>query len=209
MADATTHNPMAPHPDGDAPSADAMARLLDRPIRTEDLVEQTQRVATPVEEDRDRGASVLVFTIGAERFALPTTDIARTVPAVRPHRIPHRSNNIVRGLGNIDGELVLCASLRSLLGLARGSNERGAAGERANSHDRQMIVVGDSNGRWALTVDRVLGIEYVTEDDRRAPPMTVERALQRYTESVFDLHSETVALLDATRIISGFEAALT
>jgi len=182
----------------------AMIRLLDRALGEDDLQEQTGRVAQPIEEARTEGACVLVFALGAEFLALPATDIVRVTPCVRPHAIPHRTNEIVRGLGNIGGELILCADLGALLDLPAADT----AGPVEES-TRRTIVLGDEAARWAFPVDRVIGVPHLDPDSAHAPPLTVEGAITSFTTSLIRVEGRSAARLDTERVLAGFERALT
>ena len=92
-----------------------MKRLLDRPLSAEDLRDHAQSVGQPMADQRKETHSLMIVRLGAEMLAFDARDVARVQPEAPVHRIPHRSNDVIRGLCNIDGELVLTAALERLL----------------------------------------------------------------------------------------------
>lgn len=194
----------------------AIQRLLDRPLTDEALAEQTKRVAQPIETARRHTATVVVFELGGERLAWPAGQVARVTGQVRQHSIPHRTNNVFRGICNIDGELVLYANLGSLLRIEAAPAKEPETGRDEEDEDetgqtcqRRTLVVGNRDQRWAFPVDAVHGVIHVDPDHVQAPPMTVERALVRYTESLLVVAGTHTALLNTQRVTAGFMASVT
>jgi chemotaxis-related protein WspD len=185
----------------------AMLQLLDRPLTGDDLREATERVAQPRSQPAQDVASALLFRIRGEQLAVPATEVARVtqVPVVR--RIPHRSNHIIRGLCNIDGELVICGSLRELLELPDVAPV-GVSGAVDDSQ-RRMVVLGPESDLWAVRVDCVQGVKNYETASCKPAPITVCQAMRCFTASLLPLSDDDVAtLLDVSQILSGFKAAL-
>lgn len=180
---------------------DAIARLLDKPISAEELRAATERVAQPlVQADKDV-AQILIFEAGGETMACELEEIDQVTHAARVHRIPHRSNKIVRGLCNLDGELVLCADLEKLL-------ELGGPTAANDETQARMILMGPADNRWVVRVSAVRGVTTVPRQGFGRPPVTVHSALARYTKALAPVGQQMIALLDVARIVSGFQAAL-
>ncbi|TWU30823.1 chemotaxis protein CheW [Novipirellula artificiosorum] len=180
----------------------AIQRLLDKPLSLDDLRERTRRVAMPLEMGDQDVVRLLVFQVGEELMAVKAVEVHQVTQATPVHRIPHRSNHIIRGLCNLDGDLMLCADLEKLLDLREGTRDR------TKEKQRWMIVLGDEPNHWVVEIDSVRGVIAFTQDTFRRPPITVDAALARYTKSLVPLDQETVALLDLQRVVSGFQAAL-
>ena len=184
-------------------SRGAILRLLDKPLSEGDLREATERVAKPLELAEEDVARLLVVQAGDELMGFEAVQVSQVTRATGVHRIPHRSNKIIRGLCNLDGELMLCADLAKLLELSDGAD---AAAQQ--QEQRRMIVLGDQRNRWVVEVDAVQGVLAVVRDAFRRPPITVDAALARYTSSLVPLDDGMAALLDVERLVSGFQAAL-
>lgn len=188
--------------DADPSDGGAIQRLLDKPLSDDDLREYTRRVAKPlglVDKDIVR---LLIFRAGQERMALEAVGIHQVTRATRVHRIPHRSNAIIRGLCSLDGDLMLCADLVRLLELSDDDRDG------RNGEQRWMIVLGDDQHRWVVEVDSIEGVTAVAAHTFRRPPITVDASLARYTTSLVPLDQGDAALLDLQRLVSGFQAAL-
>jgi chemotaxis-related protein WspD len=177
-----------------------MARLLDRPLGDEDLREQTERVASPVAAQQEAVVRLMLVRLGDERLALPAADVARVRGDVAVHRIPHRSGNVIRGVCNIDGEIVLAASLDRLLQVGTPPSPTDGA--------RRTVVIESDGGRWAFLVDAVDGIEPVEKAALRPLPTTVEHALVHYARAIVPLEDGQATLLDTARLATGLEGAL-
>lgn len=182
---------------------DAMGRLLDRVLSAEDLALQTREVAASVEPEQGDRASVLVVEVGGERFGLPGSLVRRVVPPAAVHRIPHRSNSVLRGLCNLGGQLLLTGSLEALMELAPASG---------TAATRRMLILADPAGAWAVEVDRVHGVVMVERTQFRDPPATVRAARDRFSDRLFPdpftERGDRIALLDAERLLQGLARSL-
>ncbi len=181
----------------------AILRLLDKPLAADDLREATDRVAHPLELKEQRLVRLLVFQLGQERMAFESVKVDQVTRASKLHRIPHRSNKILRGLCHLDGELMLCGDLAQLLELE--PTPRPARDEPSRT---RMIVLGNEQNRWVVEVDAIEGVTAVVRDTFRPPPITVDAALSRYTQSLVTDDGPLVVLLDVDRVLSGLQAAL-
>jgi chemotaxis-related protein WspD len=186
---------------------DAMRRLLDRPLSEEDIRRATERVAQPRARPVRDVASLLLFRVGAERLAVRAVEVARVSRVAVVRRIPHRSNQIIRGLCNADGELLICGDLSALLDLT-GTSQVSAA-ESGSSDLRRMVVLGPESNRWAIEVDEVLGVQEFETASYKRPPVTVQKTMYRFTANLLSLGGDDVAtLLDVSQVLSGFRVAL-
>lgn len=184
----------------DARERDPMGRLLSRPLTEDELRDQTERVARPLDRGPDAVRRVVTMRLGRERLALPVLDVVSVTTAVPVHRVPHRGGALVRGLCNIGGELVLTASLARLLQIDH---------EEPPSADRtRMVTIGATGSRWTFAVDEVEGVEAVEAGSLRELPVTVAEALVHFAESIVPLEDGQATLLDPQRIVSALEAAL-
>ena len=108
--------------------------------------EQTQDEAHGVIHDGG-AVSVLIFRLSLEWLAVRTQAVAEvTIP--RPvHQVPHRSNLVLMGLVNLQGQVQLCVSLRGLLGVEG----------QASSTRLVLLRDQDRAESWAFEADQVPG----------------------------------------------------
>lgn len=180
----------------------AMAELLQRPSTEDDLRENTASVAQPTTERSKDVHGLMVMRVGVERIALPARDVTRVTPDRDVHRIPHRSNEVVRGLCNIDGDLLLTAALEKLL---RIPADEGPSSENTR---RRMVVIGGAGARWAFAVDDVIGVRRVEAESLRDLPVTVERAMVHFARAIAPLDDGQATLLDTEAITAALTRAL-
>jgi chemotaxis-related protein WspD len=203
----------------------AIHRLLDRPLTPAALDEATQAVARPIASPEQRVASLLLFKLRGECFALPITCIQRVTLPVRVHTIPHRTNRVIRGLCHLGGELLISVDLANLLEIApqletgpSPSRPRSPAGrprshppnlqERPDNDARRMIVITQSGRAWAADVDRVLGNVQIELAAYKPLPITVQQARKRFTSNLLAVDGGLAGLLDVERLFDGLEASL-
>lgn len=182
---------------------DAMAELLSRPLSQRDLAEQTRAAAMPLERESARLESVLLVEVGGERMGLPAALVRRVFPLAPVHRVPHRTNRVLRGICNLGGRLTLAASLEAVLDLA--------AEAAADARQRRTLLIGEESAAWAIEVDRVLGVIRADAETLAEPPATVEAARERHTARLLDDPTPgggRIALLDGERLLASLARSL-
>ena len=186
----------------------AMSRLLDRPLDDEDVRATTLRVEQPLTVADGELVSVLAFRVHDELLGFPAEDVVRVALVAPVHRIPHRTNAVIRGFCNLEGELLICASLSAILEI-QGPEATDAAASPDPAGRRRMVVIGRRAENWAVVADEVLGVIRLEAKTLLPPPATVQQARQCFTRSLAPLQDgRTVAVLDASRLDAGFKAAL-
>ena len=182
--------------------ADAAAELFNQPLFATST--QAPGLAVPLDErawqpvssssgERVDATSMLVFRIGDEWLALPTT-VFRQVAELRPiHVLPHRRGRAVLGVVNVRGALTVCVSLAELLGLSPSTSVAAAdAGRR-----RPRLLVMAYRGEPAVfPVDEVDGVHRVAHAHYRALPSTVTHAAVAHTHALVPWRGATAGLLD-------------
>lgn len=181
----------------------AAAKLLDRPLTDIDLAldhgdttEQPWARALSVSADGGDGfdaESMLVFRIGDEWLALPTTVFREVTEMRRIHSLPHRRNLATLGVVNIRGALVVCASLVDMLGLETIETPRGSL----RAAYQRMLVITDHGQSVVFPVDEVDGAQRFTHAACEAVPATVARTALPHTRAVVRWQGRTIGLLDA------------
>ena len=181
-------------------SLERMRALLDRPLPREEIEENTALVAAQAEARAVRLRSVLVFTIGSEVLALEAVEAHRVVPCTTVRRVPHRTNNVFRGLANVAGELTPVAALGAALGV--GSEDE-------HTH---FVVIGGAGARWAFGVGHLSGVRRADEKRIMTAPTTVRHAADGCTQYLVPVEDEgrehIVAVLDAGRLIAQLSRSL-
>jgi chemotaxis-related protein WspD len=182
---------------------DAAAMLLDRPLGEFDPVrgygDTTNRpweqaiTAAPLSGDAVDVESLLVFRIGDEWLALPTTVFDQVTGMQRIHSLPHRRNPAMLGVVSIRGALVICASLVELLGLDMGT----ASGDSSRAVHRRLLVVRSGEQSAVFPVDAVDGVWRFSRVAYESVPATVARTARSHTRAVVRSQGRTIGLLDA------------
>lgn len=179
--------------------------LLDRPP-PEDYLEEWRAILIQSKDEETGGKiSVLIFRLGHEWIALKSAFVEEIVPKRVVHSIPHRSSNVLLGLVNVRGELLLCASLAEILHLG---------GEEQNIHQSgkavfgRMIVVAHSGCRWVFPVDEVDRIHRFPLSKLEEAPVTITKAASASSRGIFAIGTRRIALLDENLLFDALKGSL-
>src|SRR5437773_6441225 len=95
----------------------AALALLDRDPPAEYRSHWTGHFAQGKQIQEPDAHSAVIFRIGTDWFALPTIIFDEIAEQRTIHTLPHRRGGMVLGLVNVRGELLVCVSLKKMLGL--------------------------------------------------------------------------------------------
>ena len=140
--------------------------------------------------------SVVIFRIGAEWLALPTSVVTEIARLRQIHSLPHRQGHLV-GVANVHGELVVCVSLGRMLGLVDSPPSHREA--PVESHAR-LLVIRREDLRAVCPVDEVDGIHHFQPQQLQDVPATVAKSASTYAKKVLPWRDHSVGLLDDQRL---------
>lgn len=175
--------------------------LFNRKVSDEFLEEWTSNFRSIKEAEALDTISIIVMRIKSEWMALRTVCLQETTSVKAFHRVPFRTDNVFKGIVNVNGELLLCVSLADLLEYDNEDNT-----DKGNSAIyMRMIVLNKDGERYVFPVDEVLGIYRIPMSGLKEPPVTVSKAPLTMIAGIFDLDDKKVGLLDEEKFIHALE----
>lgn len=146
---------------------------------------------------QEETVSVLIFRLGEEWLAFRTKTVAEVTLPRPVHRIPHRSNAVLTGIVNLQGQVQLCVSLHGLLGATA-----------AHTPSSRLVVLRDTDRAetWAFGADSVVGVRQVPRSQWRSVPSTLINPAVGFSDTVLSWDGRTVGLLDEQRIFTAFRS---
>ncbi len=184
-------------------------QVFDRPL-PETVQSESRWESEVIPKDADRSLSqpdrddemgrnaVAIFRLEQEWFALPALMFQSIVPWAAPRPIPHRSNDLLEGLVNVRGELLICVSLARFLNLPHSHTQS------SQSAQHRLAIIEYEGDRWIFSVNEFQGIETIPPPTLLTPPSTVLKATQTYTHSLLPWSDQrTINCLDESLL---FEA---
>ena len=176
----------------------AASRLLDRNLPPGYREEWSTHFVDKKADVVLRTLSVLVFRAGSEALALPMRVLQEVTEARVIRGVPHRRQGVVKGLVNVRGELVICASLQIALRLDCDSNTSDRS-EREVAQRRLLIAKKDAD-RFAIPVDEIFGILRLSPGEIKDLPATVVHSERRCVSGMILWKEKSVGLLDEERL---------
>jgi chemotaxis-related protein WspD len=138
--------------------------------------------------------SAIVFRLGEEWVALPAKLFKELTPPTRIHSLPHRTDDLLLGLANVRGEILMCVSLFQLLNIPPIANSQQKMSPVV--YQRMAVVVFEGNS-WVFTVDEVYGVHRFQETELGNAPAVISKAQDTYTIGTINWHNKKVNYLDA------------
>jgi chemotaxis-related protein WspD len=171
--------------------AGAAQRNLQRPLGQAYRLEWAAHFRQPQIDQGDTDSAALVFRIGAEWLALPTSMLDSVAPSATPHRLPHRGGALL-GVVNVGGTLRPAVSLDALLGIEQ---DTARPAEQRHVFARLLMV------QWqgiviALPVTDLDTIVRYAATALATPAATVNKGLVPYLSGVLEHHGRQIGCLD-------------
>ncbi len=123
--------------------------------------------------------TVVIFRLQREWLALSAQIFKEISPPSVIHTLPHRSNQILRGLVSIRGELLLCISLSHLLNLEVADTPVETLSPVVYS---RLVVLEKAGKTWVFAVDELYGVHRFHRDELQDAPKSLT---QTYTQGLF------------------------
>ena len=169
----------------------AAQSLLDRDPPVEYSAAATAHFAKPRLAEQRSTESVVIFSLGLEWMALPVSAVAEIARTRQVHSLPQRRGHI-EGVVNVHGELVVCVSLRRMLGLEPAAPDHKA---QPNSRSR-ILVIQREDVRAVCPVDEVLGIHQFHPQQAQDVPATVGKSASTFTRKILPWRERSVGILN-------------
>jgi chemotaxis-related protein WspD len=168
------------------------AQVLDAAAPS-NFADRTSFFARPVQVVDTETRSVVIFRVASEWLALPTSVVVEVTNLLPIHSLPHRSNGIVLGLASVRGELLVCVSLRQVVGAepAALAHREG----RGTVYQRLLVIRRDAV-RVVCPVDEVHGIHRFHPRELKEVPTTVAKATITYSTGLLAWQGHSVGTLD-------------
>ncbi len=184
--------------------SEAAKSLFDREVPDEELRTWTRQLAEGKQVEIAGSVSVLMFRVRAEWLALPTEHFKEVVEVRSVHPVPFRSNQVLLGLVNINGELVPCVSLVHLLHL----EEETPTGDDARKARQRLVVVERNRQRFVVPVDEILGVRRISMEQVERAPATVTKSPVALNRGIFEVEGKAIGWLDEDRFFAALEESL-
>lgn len=182
----------------------AAVQLLDREAPAGQVAEWSRLVAMIKPAAPHDTGSVVIFRVGVEWLALPTTVFEEIVGPRPLHSLPHRRGGAVLGIANVRGELLVCMSLLHILGI----EENEAVSAKPRAAGGRLMVLALAGNRIVCPVDEVQGVHRYDPRDLQEVPGTLAGSSAGYTRSILRLAQHAVGLLDEQLLFQFFHRSL-
>jgi len=173
----------------------AGSQILSRPPQENYLQQWSDNLSQFREEENINVKSALIFRMGDEWFALASEFIKEITHCDKHHSLPHIKNNVLRGLVNVNGELILNVSLGYLFKINKSSTTSKLTNER-------YIIINDDNECFAFPVSEVKEIIHYNIDDVQSTPSTINKNTSCFIKGIVRHNNTDVGILDSDLVFS-------
>jgi chemotaxis-related protein WspD len=183
--------------------AGAAQRNLQRPVDAAYKQEWAAHFRQAEDNRAQLDGSCLVFRIGREWLALPTSVFLSVAPQATPHRLPHRNARGLAGVVNVGGKLYPCISLAAMLEV---DDTEEVARTGRHTFARLLLVQWESQP-YALPVADLHGLLRYGSASVQPPAATINKGLSRFLTGVISHDGMQIGCLDAGLL--GYQLART
>jgi len=168
----------------------AGSKILNRPAQDNYLAEWKNNLRQLREENNADIKSALVFRMGDEWFALASKFIKEITHCDKHHSLPHIKNNVLRGLANVNGELILNVSLGYLFKINKSKISSKYTNER-------YIIINDDEESFAFPATEVKEIVHYSMEEIKPTPSTINKGTSCFIKGIIRHQNTDVGILDS------------
>jgi chemotaxis-related protein WspD len=186
----------------DAPSGyvEEWTQLLAQPLPQKTPTLQAESLALQKNDASAQNHSkVIMFRLEEEWFALPVWVIKEVTPICPIHTLPHRTNEILLGIVNICGEILIAVSLRNLLGLKPIHRPKSVSSTKSSLKPityPRMVVMNIQENRWVFTVDEISTVQSLGAEEFHDAPTVITKTPDTYTKKIIYFQDKKVNFLE-------------
>ena len=173
----------------------AGSQILNRPAEENYLTEWKNNLNQTRQTKSINLKSALVFRMGDEWFALPSKFVKEITHCDKHHSLPHIKNNVLRGLVNVHGELILNVSLGYLFKIRKSEISSKYTNER-------YIIIEDSDESFAFPVTEVKEIIHYNIEDMQATPSTIKKDTSCFIKGIIRHNNNDVGILNSDLVFT-------
>ena len=169
-------------------------RVLDRLAPVGYLKDWRKTLAIKKKDQAVDTQSVLVFRVSDEWFALSAGCLHEIAEKRAIHRIPRNINTDIAGVVNIGGEVRVCYSLKSILGI---SDPRDVDDKNKSIATGRFIVALLGNQYYVFFADQISELSLYNDAEVLPVPATIKYKGKNFIAGVIRHNKNNVAVLDA------------
>jgi len=155
--------------------------------------------------EADKGDQIaIVFRVGNEWLALPLGFMDEITNIRQVHSIPHKKNQALQGLVNINGVLLVCICLQQMLKIEDRPGERLAA---SVPHAR-MIVISKGNNKYVVPVNETKNTIRYNLEDLTEPPTTLSKTARIFIHGVLLQEDQHIGVIGSDVLFGELERSL-
>ncbi len=141
---------------------------------------------------KENFTSFFIFRLHEEWLAMPTEVVKQSSVKKQVHSIPHKSNDVLRGTANIDGQLKLVVALENILEIKPKKDVH----HHWQHEFCRMFVIQQGIEEWVIEAHEVLGIRRLDLDQMENVPVTVSKSTANYFKGIYDYGGMHIGLLE-------------
>lgn len=186
-------------------NSDLASHLFEREPPQKYIEEWTETLRHPPVQQPVEDLSVLVFRLEKEWFALPLMFLKEVAHRRSMHQIPHRSNKILLGVVNLNGELQLYVDLNALLGVAP---QTAPDLDWILYEQNRMVAITKSSELWVFPVEEIGGIYHWNASALENVPVNISKSTANYLKGIMKVDDRIVGLLDEELLFSSLKRSI-
>lgn len=183
----------------------ASLAAYDRAIPDDYRLDWTEVIASSKESVVTDVRTVIVFRLGDEWVAIATSLCKEISRMMKIHRLPHNKSQVLKGVVNSGGEIRICFSLGSLIGISKSEQ---IFGDDFHAVYARMIVMDVEGRNYVFPVSEIKGLLQYRDADRAPLPDTVLASSASYMSGVIKWGDQTVGCLDEVLLTSQLERSI-
>lgn len=177
-------------------------KLISKEMQENYFEEWISQFSEEKEKIEDDSLAVLIFRVENIWLAMKTDAFQEILDWKQTHSVPFRTNEVFKGIINVNGELLLSISITGLLSIEKYIDSD------IDLAKRKIIVIKKNQQRYAFEANEFIGVVKVPQSQIQKERTTISESQNPFFIDTFSYQGIKISLIEQEQLFAAIEKAL-
>lgn len=177
-------------------------KLISKEIQENYFEKWANQFSEEKEKIEDDSLAVLIFRVENKWLAMKTDVFHEILDWKQTHSVPFRTNEVFKGIVNVNGELLLSISITGLLFIEKYIDSD------IDLAKRKIIVIKKDQQRYAFEANEFIGVVKVPQSQIQKERATISESQNPFFIDTFSYQGIEISLIEQEQLFAAIEKAL-
>ncbi|NLO20349.1 MAG: hypothetical protein GX121_10845 [Ignavibacteria bacterium] len=177
-------------------------KLISKEIQEAFFEKWTSQFSEEKEKTEDDSLGVLIFRVENKWLAIKADAFQEILDWKKTHSVPFRTNEVFKGIVNVNGELLLSISITGLLSIEKYKDSD------IDLAKWKIIVIKKDQQRYAFEANEFIGVVKVPQSQIQKGRTTISESQNPFLVDTFSYQDIKISLIEQEQLFAAIEKEL-